>query len=478
MLFIKYLLMSMGLGMYALAAGLAIQNFLQLFYYKRRPLGVPTGNQPPTDIELPRASKLQWDFIRKLAIAGCIPVLLALSIEVVPSGMGGVRISQISGTKAGTLYPGVHFVLPLIDRVALFDIKDQVLTTSTAKELAEEKSESGRASKSEVFNVQAREGLTLGLAITVRYRLDPKKLDFIQSNLPLPVEQEIVSPIVASVFREVVPNYTVREVFAAKREEVRRTAAEEITEKLAADGIEVKEVMLRDIQLPAEYAKGLEGILLKEQEDEGLGVETDMKQKQVRIAELEAEAAKVRDVKHAEGDAAVRVLQAKGESDAMQYTLPLKEKQIKQSQLEAEARKESTIKNAEAQAGAKVIDSKAEMERRDLLAQSEAKRIRLVAAADTERMQQEAVLLKQNPLLINKIIAERLSDKLQIMMVPSDGKFFFNDVLKSNTPMAMAAQSDDAEGDDPPSSNSRGGDNEGDQKPVPPSQRNFYSKRK
>src|SRR4051812_35002447 len=119
MLFVKYLLMSMGLGMYALAAGLAVQNFLQLFYYKRRPLGVPTGDQPPTDVELPRAPKLQWEFIRKLAIAGCIPVLLALSIEVVPSGMGGVRISQISGTKAGTLYPGVHFVMPLIDRIAI-----------------------------------------------------------------------------------------------------------------------------------------------------------------------------------------------------------------------------------------------------------------------------------------------------------------------------------------------------------------------
>jgi hypothetical protein len=29
-----------------------------------------------------------------------------------------------------------------------------------------------------------------------------------------------------------------------------------------------------------------------------------------------------------------------------------------------------------------------------------------------------AVVLKQNPMLIQKIIAERLSDKLQIMMVP------------------------------------------------------------
>ena len=58
-------------------------------------------------------------------------------------------------------------------------------------------------------------------------------------------------------------------------------------------------------------------------------------------------------MKGAEGEAQVHVLQAKGEADAMQYTLPLKEKQIQQTRLEAEARKESTIKNAEAAAEAR-----------------------------------------------------------------------------------------------------------------------------
>src|SRR5262249_39805806 len=290
---------------------------------------------------------------------------------------------------------------------------------------------------------QSKEGLNLGLAITVRYRVDPKRLDYIEANLPQPLERQIVPPIVASAWRELVPNYTVRDVFAVKREEVRKKATDIITQKLAGDGIVVKEVMLRDIQLPPEYAKGLETLLLKEQENDRMGVETDIQQKQVKIAELQAEATKAQQVKQAEGEAQVRVLQAKGEADAMQYTLPLKEKQIQQSKLEAEARKESTIKNAEAAAEAKVIDSKAETERRKLLADAEATRIRVTAAADAERMKGEAAILKQNPLLINKIVAERLSDKLQIMMVPADGKFFFaNDVLRS---MNVANQAGQAE---------------------------------
>ena len=63
---------------------------------------------------------------------------------------------------------------------------------------------------------------------------------------------------------------------------------------------------------------------------------------------------------------------------------------------------------------------------------AEANRIRVTAAADSERLRLEAAVLKQNPMLIQKIIAERLSDKLQIMMVPIDGKnFFANDVMRS-----------------------------------------------
>jgi uncharacterized membrane protein YqiK len=151
-------------------------------------------------------------------------------------------------------------------------------------------------------------------------------------------------------------------------------------------------------------------------------------------------------VKEAEGDAQAKVVEARGESDAMQYTLPLKQKQIEQSKLEAEARKESTIETADGDAQAKIIDSKAELERRNLLAEAEANRIKVVSAADTVRMTREAELLNKSPLLINKIVAERLSDKIQVVMVPSDGKFFFaNDVFKSAAANPIVKQEMDNE---------------------------------
>jgi regulator of protease activity HflC (stomatin/prohibitin superfamily) len=434
MLALKYLLIAGGLGMMVAAACILAYDLYREMLY-RRAMETPGGAVAAAPVVV------RWRTSLALAMLAWGPLLVASSIVIVASGMAGVRVSQMSGTVPGTLYPGAHMVMPLVEDVALFDTRDQVLTTGVSEDGTA--AATNVSAKTQLLDVQAKEGLTLGLAITVRYRLDPKKLDYIQGNLPRPVEKEIVPPTVASVWREIVPNYTVRDVFSAKREEVRQRAAGIITQKLAADGIVVKEVMLRDIQLPPEYAKGLEELLLKEQENDRMGVETELKSKEVRIAELEAEATKVRQIKQAEGQAQVHVLQAKGESDAMQYTLPLKEKQIQQSRLEAQARKEATIQNAEAEAQAKMIDSKVEGERRKLLADAEADRIRVTAVADAERMKSEAGILKDNPLLINKIVAERLSDKLQIMMVPADGKFFFaNDVLRG---MSVANQSGQAE---------------------------------
>src|SRR5579884_2448810 len=418
MLFLKQLLLWGGVGMIAIAAGILIFDLRREWQY--RLAAASASSQTP----LPR---IRWRASLALALLAWGPILLALGIIVVPSGMAGVLIRQTNGAASDVLYPGAHFIIPFAENIALFDTRDQLFATGSTED-----GSSGKAKKFEALNVQAKEGLTLGLAITVRYRLDAKRLGYIQSNMPLPVEKEIVPAVVASAWREIVPNYTVRDVFASKREEVRKRASDSISQKLAADGIIVKEVMLRDIQLPSEYAKGLESLLLKEQENEQMGVQTDIQAKQVKISELEAEAVKAQQVKQAEGQAQVRVLQAKAEADAMKYTLPLKQKQIEQSKLEAEARKEATVKNAEAMAEAKVIDSKAEGERRKLLADAEANRIRVTAAADVERMRGEGAVLKANPLLINKIVAERLSDKLQIMMVPADGKFFFaNDVLRS-----------------------------------------------
>ena len=405
MLAIKYVLLTGALSMFIAAA-------------------VVLGTDARKVMLQPESSSIRWRLFTRYLVIAVLLLLPGLSIVVVPSGTAGVRVSQVSGTLGGTIYPGTHFVSPLVQHVELYNVRDQIYSTTAA-----DMSKKGTALK-----VYSKEGLPLGLGISVRYQLDPRRLPFMESNLPRPIESELLPAVVANAFRQTISAYMVRDVFSTKREEVRRAAAESITTRLASDGIIVKEVMLRDIDLPQEYAKGLEGLLVKAQENDRLTIEVEMKQKMVRTAELEAEADKVRQVKQSEARAQSTVLEAKAQADAMQYTLPLKEKQIQQSRLEAEARKEATVKGAEAAAQAKVIDSKAELEKRNLLSEADAQRVRLLAVADAARMKSEAEVLKDNPLLIQKIIAERLSDKVQIMMVPIDGKgFFANDVLKAAT---------------------------------------------
>jgi len=467
MIFLKFTLMLICFGVFACAASMIVYDIYLAFELGRmlrqglhpEQKGSSSGSVPPASAQppgmiLPAPRRaIRWHAAAKLAVIGALAGLLGESILVVPDGQAAIRISQVSGVQPRTLYAGTHLLVPLVQHPAFFDIRDRVFSTAPLDV---------RGQRVPVLNVQAREGLQVGLAVSVRYRIDPSKLAYIQANLPQPVDEEVVAPVVLSTFHALAPSYIVRDVFSTKREEFRAKAAQAIMARLASDGVLVKEVLLKQVELPDEYAKGLEDLLLKEQEDDRTTVDADIEQKRVAIAASQAEAQEIRDVKRAEASAQAQVIMAKAQADSMVYTLPLKQKQIEQSRLEAEARKQTTLEDADAQAQAKIIDSKVEQQRQALLTDSGANRIRVLAQADQQRenlraeaeanrihltsqaeaeqLNLQAAALKANPMLVQLTVARRLSDKVQIMMVPNDGKFFFtNDVLRS----AMAVDSSD-----------------------------------
>jgi len=218
MLALKFFLMILGLGLFG-SAGIIVAYDVYVAARLRWLLEQSSGQGGAEGITLkpdrpfgPIRSKLAG----ALALAGILPVLLALSISVVPDGYAGIRVSQISGVHPATLYPGAHFQTPFIDTIVLYDTREQVYTTSAA---------SGPKTTGEVLSVQAREGLNIGLAVSVRYRLDPTRLGSIHQNLPQPVGDQVVAPVVSSIYRQLAPNYETREIFAVKREELRTHAA-------------------------------------------------------------------------------------------------------------------------------------------------------------------------------------------------------------------------------------------------------------
>src|SRR5579863_1338109 len=209
---LKWLLMAAGVAMFGTAAGVVAYDVYLAMQFQR----LIASGQPGAAEKAGASRPVRWTLAAQIFGWAWAPLLLALSFAVVPEGSGGVRISQISGVLPGTLYPGVHLVFPFAERVALYDLRDHLFTTDAATE---------GAAKNEILAVQTREGLTIGLAVSVRYRLDPQKLAYIHSNLAQPVDSEIVEPVVSATFRDLAPNYVVREVYSTKRDEFHTRSA-------------------------------------------------------------------------------------------------------------------------------------------------------------------------------------------------------------------------------------------------------------
>src|SRR5678815_3659534 len=173
MLLLKYLLTWGGIGMLLTAAAILAHDLYREFAYRR---ALTTVGLTPAPVA---SRSVRWRTAAAFALLAWAPILIALGIVVVPSGMAGVRVSQTSGTRAGSLYPGVHFVQPVSERVVLFDTRDQLFTTGSLEDSAK-KLPVGKAEapvQDDALRVQAKEGLNLGLAITCLLYTSPSPRD-------------------------------------------------------------------------------------------------------------------------------------------------------------------------------------------------------------------------------------------------------------------------------------------------------------
>jgi uncharacterized membrane protein YqiK len=179
------------------------------------------------------------------------------------------------------------------------------------------------------------------------------------------------------------------------------------------------------VALPADYRQGMERLLAEELETEKMRYTLELKEKRVRQSELEAQADKVRRETAAAAAAREQVIAAKAQEEAMRHVLPFKRKQIEQRQLEAEAAKVTRIKQAEAAAASRRIEALAEADSRQKLADAEVYRLDRIGRFNSEQMAREGVLLSRHPLLIQKTVADKLSDKVQVIIAPAghDGGF-------------------------------------------------------
>jgi regulator of protease activity HflC (stomatin/prohibitin superfamily) len=406
-------------------------------------------------------SKVRWFIFTQrgrrisagLAVVGVVAMAVATRpVTMVEPGQVGLRTNLLTGGTA-ELREGWALLVPHVHRLHLYSLKDQVFRPER----------STRADGDAPF--QSAEGLSIGIEVSIRYALDPAHIATLATSVPEDVGREIIEPVIDGVLRRHFAQHTVREIFSTHRLAIQEGIAKEIGPMLARDGVVLRSVTLGNVDLPPQYRTGVEALLAEELSAEKMRYTLELKDKQIKETALEAEAEKVRREKAAEAAASEEIIAAKAKAEAMRHILPFKEKEIEQRRLEAEASKVTRLTQASAEAEARRIEAEGEADARRKLAESDAYRVEVTGKAASEQLARDAELISRNPLLIQKTLADKLSDKIQVIIAPPQaGGFFAGNLLgqpqsagyagtpaSTSPPTAQASSEESGEYQDPES---------------------------
>ena len=333
-------------------------------------------------------------------------------VASVAPGELGVRVNRFTGGTS-EWRDGSVLVVPGLHELRTYSLRDHLYQPEPIRRA------DGAAP------LQSVEGLSLGVDLSVRYALDPARLSAAAAILPGDVASAIVDPAVQGVIYKIFARYTVREIFSTKRVEIQQAIETELAARLARDGVLLRAVHVGKVDLPADYRRGMEGLLAEELATQKMRYTLELKDKRVKEIELDGEADKVRREKAAEAAGREQIIAARSQEEAMKHVLPFKQRQIEQSRLEAEAAKTTRVKSAEGSAEARRIEAVGEADARQKLADAEAYRLERVGKANAEQMAREGALISKHPLLVQKTLADKLSDKVQVIIAPTpvDGGF-------------------------------------------------------
>jgi len=339
-----------------------------------------------------------------------------------------VRTNEMNGTVAA-YSAGTVLVVPGVHQTRRFDIRDQVYR-STA---------SASATGSGAF--QSNEGLSIGVELTVRWAIDRTRLARMSKELPDDINADLIRPAVEGVTYPLFARYTVRDIFSQQRVQIQKEITSELRPKFAAMGLVLRGVEMGKVDLPSNFRAGMEKLLAEELETEKIRYTMQLKEAAVKQSQLEAQADKVRRQEAAEAAAQEQVIAARAQEETMKHILPFKQKQIEQRQLEAEAEKVARVRTAEGAADARRIEAKAEADSRQKLADAEAYRLDLVGKANAGQMEREGALIARYPLLIQKTLADKLSDKVQVIIAPTPvaGQFIGSNLIGGDKAVARPA---------------------------------------
>lgn len=329
-----------------------------------------------------------------------------------------VRTDALDGTIAA-YSGGAVLALPGVHQVRIYSTRDQVYRPT----------ESASANGGAPF--QSNEGLSIGVDLTVRWAIDRARIARMSKDFPDDINADLVRPALDGIAYPLFARHSVREIFSRQRAEIQQELTKSLGAKLASMGLILHGVDMGKVDLPSDFRAGMERLLAEELETEKIRYTLELKEAQVKQTQLEAEADKVRRQQAAEAAAQEQIIAARAQEETMRHVLPFKQKQIEQRQLEAEAEKVARIRSAEGSAEARRIEAKGEADSRQKLADAEAYRLDLVGKTNAGQMEREGALIARYPLLIQKTLADKLSDKVQVIIAPTPaaGRFIGSNLI-------------------------------------------------
>jgi prohibitin 2 len=247
--------------------------------------------------------------IAGLAIAGFGVFMITQAVQRRDSSRSGILLTNEVGVVFNTLNgelsdtplsPGLHIIIPGIQEVTIYSVAQQEYTMSG-------KVGEGAISGEDAVEALTNDGQQVRLDVTIIYRIDPAKANEIHVKWQTRYQNGLVRPTIRAVAREVVGQFDVQEIYSEKRSELGIEIQDQATTLMARDGLDVIDVLVRNIVFSQEYVDSIEQKQVAQQQ---------ALEAQFRVEQKKQEAEQARE--EARGKADASRIEAEGEADALQ----------------------------------------------------------------------------------------------------------------------------------------------------------------
>ncbi len=221
------------------------------------------------------------------ALLGIVVIALVVqSLVTVQAGTVGVVLRL--GAVRQELAPGLHVIVPFIDRVVIFPTLKKTYEASDTPQSSE-------ADYPDIIVAAlTSDGQQIRVGLTARFMIAPGKAAWIVQNLG--TEREYVEKVVKTEIRgsgrRVPTRFAAYELYTKKSYEAQQALFDEIAPKFEKNGLILDEIVIRNITFTPEYAKTLEEkqIALENITTEKNKLEQEKIRKEQKIVEAEGDA--------------------------------------------------------------------------------------------------------------------------------------------------------------------------------------------